>query len=682
MLLHLLLQTIISLSLSFVVPRPPFNDSNDNKCYTTNNAAENHGFLNIYLMNYWLGGMSDCRDSSDQSKKMVYNSNKNAYCLDYVLYEGDSFYLTVLTFGDITFSTDVNEEAVESLNRNFVSRRPTDSYFFVNKTGTYHFEISDSIDDTEHITPNLYYKLINDYSNSFVSYYSESTDMFNPVGTFTFLLHGSFDGAGFTTSVGDDKKFFFNNSNNQYELTIGLFKGDVFCPYSQETNYLFYYSCGEDQFKANNIDHDSRDYFVVKRDGTYKISLSYKVEYYPEAKFGWHKDGGCSILFVSDSLPQVDIKGTEEIVLVGRIKGSYVGISSSSYKLKFDPITKSYNLKIKFKKDDYFCLYLYSKNNYIKYLNGDSYAKNIFDGACLSNYSSGSLDYFYVNVGGYYECSIGGSVENLPIPSHTWKSHGNSYIRYIGNSEKAAYILLGSRSGGINTLYTGDAKSQDIHQYGTTGLFISPINDITFFASQNNDDLSGKIVKINYNPNISSFFDFTNTVNESVAELNKVELLENNAYTLKDKNGSSSLGGACSFLDELYSSFVNYNNDSSKLTFANIDELDAKRIVKKYNSLTDEQQNYVDDSTIRCYGTDGTLDDYKIVVIMKTVISLSKQQKQLKTFIAVLAFLFAISTMAAFFIISLKRMNSNSKNEDIYFLGRHYNHTKFYIIKI
>ena len=102
---------------------------------------------------------------------------------------------------------------------------------------------------------------------------------------------------------------------------------------------------------------------------------------------------------------------------------------------------------------------------------------------------------------------IGGDVENLSTPTDCWKSHGNSYIRYVGNSSKATYVLLGNRSLGSNLVYT-EKEGTSIKQYGLSGLNVKALDTVKF--ASDNENLAGSILKIEFDDTVSAKFTLTN----------------------------------------------------------------------------------------------------------------------------------------------------------------------------
>lgn len=628
-------------------------------------AETTHGYLNIYLYCYWLNGTSDQRNANDASRKFNYDSLLEAYTLDFVLYEGDYFAPYVLQANYMYFNQNVTQEAVDKFAENNLVRNVSNNYFTVLKTGTYHFQIGTDVETT---ASGSFPLLWNDTENNFIEYKSESTDFKTPLGTYTYWLYGAFDGAAMNTTDLAERRFYYNDKTKCYELTYGLYAGDIFVPYqkSPATSYVTYFKSAytDEQLEKNNLSYNSNNYFVAKKDGTYKISLTYKEEYYTNKAFGWSKDGGSSITYVSSELPEKSVLGNEEIVLTGTFSGNSVSQSSSTYKFTYVPGTKTYDISVKLAKNDFFTAYMKKKGSYIAYLVGDTYASSMYAGAGLSSYTSGGRVNFLVKYPGTYKISIGANVENLANATDCWRTHGNSSIRFAGNETKAVYVLLGNRSDGKNLVYTDAGSSSPVKQYGINGTYVNPVAGVKFNGKVNSN-LSGSYVRIGYDEAYSNKFKLTSIKDDQV--ILEHNLVDGFGFTLDGdmSDGDAYIGEACNFISFLKSKFTNITvNGNTYSHFKNMDEDDARAVIASYKGLSSNAKTYVDNTLFTCVTDSEEMKDYTTDEIMTTLNKITSNSKQIIITVAIAVGMVVVLGLLFIILAAFKR-NSDEADPSI-----------------
>lgn len=599
-------------------------------------AETNKGGLNISLFCKWLGGTSNQFNRNDPTRTFLFDIEKNAYYLDFPLYENDEFYISILNTCDIGFP-GFNDN-IDSVH---LAKANSSSNFYVKTTGTYHFEISASIEDLPEINAE------DIWTKNFVkiSYISSSTDFRTASGSLKIYLYGSFDGKDFSYPQTEEYKFSF--VENTYYLKIKLKKGDVFAPFvsSNINRFITYYNddYANQMFSKNYIDIGFNNYFLCKKDGIYEISLSYKVEYYPIMEFGWSKFGGSLIKFLSSNIYDYDsILGNEDIVLSGMINGELIYQSSSTYSLEFDWLTYSYKIRIWLDESDFFSLYMKQKAAYINYLTDSPYFEALVNSCGITSYISSSRRQLRVSQKGYYEISVFGDVENYSNPTEIWNCHRNTYVRYLGQNIKTMYFVADEQEMQDISLITFSDKS-NIKQYGINGIEIIPIPGLIF--NYIDEKYSGRILKVNFDPNYNDRFLLSYANKEQEVKI-EGELLDHAIYSMASKEFSYLPTNSLNFLLSVINQLDLKSNNTVSDLISKISENDADLIFDNYNNLSDDGKESVNKSSF--YG-------YSFEIINNKIIEISNQKNQLNAFLVNLFLIIAVCFLFFIFLLICKR---------------------------
>lgn len=593
--------------------------------------------------------------NTNDARKFTFNQETECYELTYVLFEGD-YFAPYVTNRSYAYWTDKYASANEQFAENHIGRYSASSYFLAQKSGTYKISLDKNV--SVDLTNTWQYT-----ETSYIKYVSDSTKFADPVGNEVIYLYGTFDGTSSYTTV-QSRKFTYNRNEKAYKLTISLYKGDIFCPYMTAPKNRYVYYMGNEYcevlYKENHVGKysvGSEGYFVCEKDGTYEISLDYSVEFLQTAKDTWKQEFGSKITYLSGEIISKAPKGTDKIYLYGVFNGTSKMSTSTATRLEYNPTTKSYVVNVDLEVGDTFRFYIDIRSVYLNYLTGDTYATAMFEGSQLIQYGT---YYWQAQIAGTYEISISYKVEYLDSVNDIWKSHGNSYIRYIGKYEntKSSYIVLGDNYDADATYKVKVEGNKNIYQYSSNGMIVKPTSYVTF-NGKTNGALSNSIIKVDYNPTYSQTFEliidrgetekvYTGSLNPGYG----YSIVNNEVVSSKD------VGDACMFLCDLESSLGSYKVNEELTYDKSIDSLsqeDAIRLKAEYIALSDAAQAYVDASLINNDGEDVT-----VLSLIPTIKKLGTLPFKFPTEVLVILIAVPVLLLGTLFLLGLKRRDDRN----------------------
>lgn len=622
--------------------------------YLTANAEEtNLGQLSVYLFYYTYGGAYN-RYKEYSDNKFQYNSSKKQYIIETVLFAGDFFAPNITGQGFAYYNDKLSDETKQKLASQNITAHTGGNQFHVNKSGTYHISISDTLDSYSKVED--FYKIWDD-ENTAITYVSESIDFVEPLGNNNICLIGNFDGIGWNGSRNNNRYFSFNPSSNCYEFYYNLYEGDEFCPESSDHGRIRYYDSeySEKMFIANHIEKSNNGYFLCKKDGFYKISIDYKVEYFHDSSFLWSEEVGSTISFLGEPSKPIS-KGNETIVLIGKINGNEYMNNSSTHSFYFDSVRMQYLLRLYFHKGDYFCPYLKNKGKSAYCLTNNPFLKKMCEGINVDFVSSNNLPMFLIDIPGYYEIALGANIDSLEETSYCWLPHGNSYIRLIGNNVKSIFVSSKNRLGTIDKIYT--SGDNEIKQYGLEGIKVNAVNYIKLDST----DAQGYFYKIDYDPTYTNNIEIHNDNNEKVETLQLIPDASN-CYDFETGKKNASLGNACSFLSTLSTCFEGIACGTEYVAdYTKISAEQAEQLLKQYDKLDMESKNHVDKaliSTIDSQGNETQIHYTDIAPFLKLVIDKEKREEKTKTILYITG-AFVLFLFIGFIALSSKRKRSKN----------------------
>lgn len=318
-----------------------------------------------------------------------------------------------------------------------------------------------------------------------------------------------------------------------------------------------------------------------------------------------------------------EIRGIDNLVLAGTIKGKNVTQTASSYHLNFDDKTKRYSGVFDFDKDDFFSVYMQKKGTYICYLKENEDAKHIYDSAGLTHYLAFSRENFYVNYSGTYEISISGAVENLSFPTDIWKDNSNSYIKFLGKNNNSIYVFLGERSLGSNYVFTEGNTS--IRQYGYDGSFIEPIECLKANCGNGAD---GAIIRISYDSLYSNSFTLKSVIGDDVVTTCG-NFETSRLFTCYESITSTGLDKACDFCAFVADSMNNieFNSENFK-DFNSLDFHKATEMLHQYKKMSKSEISFLDNLNISVYFSENQTERISIKSFVEEVREYLKHDKQ------------------------------------------------------
>jgi len=612
--------------------------------YNLNHVDQTKTFLQqnndtVFMQCYSYGGTVDLWNNSDSDRRFIVQDNN--YCLNYVFFNGDIFCPYLLGEGYIEWGDDLLDETEEMFEELHLSKFECNGVncFKVGASGTYVFSLSLS---TSISSSNLS-KIWDVSSISF----DPSIDRDSPQGNFDIFLHGAYDGSSFSKINSNAKKISFDSTTNCYILEVGLYEGDIFCPFLNNSN-AYIYSLNDKysntMLEKNYLDTDSNGYFVCLQTGTFLISISYRVEYFINLSFLWSIDGGSSITYISQSIIEEKCTGLEEILFVGTANGEQQYNTNSKYIFSFNASKKVYEISIYLKSGDYFIFFLKKKDLYV---NGNAltdYARQMMKISGLTTYMSSNRTYFLAEKSGLYYFAFDGSIENIYNPNEVWKNHSKSVIRFLGNSSNCMFFLSSDLK--AKTLSTSNNEN-DICQFYNYKL---SSNVLTRFG---NDSLN--IYKVEYDNNFST--NYSLTIHDQMTNKKIDGILTDGASLLLDSqtisNSNGKALGFLSFLDET----INYTIQDDYYIPNNIYQIGIgtlHSIVSRYDSLNSEEKTLVDCSTIKI-NKGGEIIEEKVLTFIGEVNTILYKSVDNSLFPIYLVVIIVIDLEIIYFVLCFKK---------------------------
>lgn len=294
----------------------------------------------------------------------------------------------------------------------------------------------------------------------------------------------------------------------------------------------------------------------------------------------------------SDQYPQP--QGTEPIYLQGGFSGVVINRETEERKFVFNKDNNCYELFIELNEGDYFYPFdsLKRKPFY--------WSKEIvppgessFEANGLSWYSFSNDDgYWYVNQTGTYHIAITYLIENyVNAWREIWNETYNSYIEFVCNNNKNQYCLFDKKENQSFSAYT-EKQDSKIHQYGYNGGHVYNTRNVSIPGFENKT-----IVNIPYDFNYSEKFSITEVVDNQKDSSELLNLSENLFLNGSLESSESSTKRICSIVSKVENAFCAGHVENGYLK-SNITQSDSKMIISEYESLTDEERNVVDNTTM------------------------------------------------------------------------------------
>lgn len=479
-----------------------------------------------------------------------------------------------------------------------------------------------------------------------------------PKGDKCIYLRGQFDGAPWNSTKIDIRTFIFNNETNKYELSVNLYKGDVFSPFidggqpikSLQNSYWL------DLLEKNNLSCSTNGNFICNKDGQYKFEISYLVEQLDDPSFVWSEEIGSTIQYISNNFIEYHVDGHKPIVVTGQINGIGALINNQHHLMEYDEYTRQYVFRTYLKKGDHIQIWLDDKKQFVNCPTDDVWLNEMCEGIGVTIKNFDRRPQFKIQVNGYYEIGVGGNIENLDSANNCWRKHGGSYIKYLGENISTCYVLLGSKS---NSKINAYLEGTDVKQYGLNGFDVKPVKFIEFC----DDQKYGSFLKIEYDEALTNKIALT-LLNEQ--EERRIEFIPKNTlcYILESGEYSEVFGETCEFLSYLSNCLSNkFLNGKLYGDYLNLSESQSKELAKKYNDLSNQARQILDnDVIISSFNNAGLASQIKYDVIASHALKVISQSKKAENKKIVIYSLIVVIIILMVFVLTFTfKKNKNSK---------------------